>query len=158
MIKQLLKAFMVLGIMFVSFVATQAQPGDPCSGTQPYTYTIDYSAGQYYISTPLIGCSTLTFSGAAVNGWTSTTSCSGGAVESDSMPSFVVNGSTDPDRGGYSGSINGSTPLTCTSKKFKTATSVIVNGVSRTNGSTFTINGANYKVIINHTSCSNYPC
>lgn len=110
--------------------------------------TVDYQAGSWIINATEDFIDTINISG-DVSGYTST-NCTGGVVDNDPL-------STSLAQCIKTKTIN-SGGLSCTDKSYKLPTSLTINGTSRANNSTFTINGHSYKIVINHTACSAYPC
>jgi hypothetical protein len=115
--------------------------------TSNTTLTFQYSSGQFSVSSNYPIADQLTIGG-SVKGYTGTT-CSGGATDSDNFSTTLAPCST-----GYSVITNG---LSCLDKKY-VFSPVTINGTTYTNGSTATINGHAYKIVIIASSCTAYPC
>lgn len=123
---------------------------------EPYTYTVDYAAGQFSVSTPHRGCDQLNFTYLAVNGWTSTSNCLAASTESDYNYGTAITMAGDNTFGASTVYLTGTTPLSTYIHKLKFVNSVYINGTLHYNNDTFTINGHSYKLIVNKIACSTY--
>jgi hypothetical protein len=130
-------------------LTTQRLP-DPATATLTFT---NYQAGSFLFTlSSRIYSTSISISGASVSGFPNGT-CTLPVVESDSASSIVV---INP--GFTTATQPGSTPMSCSTLRYKRVNSISVNGLSRTDGQTITIGKTLVTITIDNTTCTLYPC
>jgi len=94
---------------------------------------------------------TLTFNGCQVKGYITSSTCSGGADDSDNMTAVSI-------PAGSTLATQGNNGLSCADLKYVIASTVTINGTIRHNGDTFAVGSDTCLLVINNTTCSVYPC
>ena len=130
-------------------LTTQRLP-DPATATLTFT---NYQAGSFLFTlSSRIYSTSISISGASVNGFANST-CTLPVFETDSAPSVVV---INP--GFTTATQPGSTSMTCSILRYKRVNSISINGLPRTDGQTMTIGKTLVTIVIDNTTCNNYPC
>jgi hypothetical protein len=133
-----------------TFNLTTNRLTDPATANLTYT---SYSSGVFtFTLSSRIYSTSISITSVSVSGFPNTT-CTLPVVESDSAANTVTinpgsTGATQP----------GSTPMSCSTLRYKRDISISVNGVTRTNGQTITIGGTLVTIVIDSTTCVLYPC
>lgn len=117
--------------------------------TPNVTLNISYSSGQWTASLSAAVGSALTLSNLMVLGYTTTT-CSGGAVDSDAISLTIPAGSLSATQ-----TSNG---LSCIDKKYKFSGQLTVNGTPHANNAAFSVGSQTVTVKWSTSTCSAYPC
>lgn len=128
---------------------TTTLPPDPATSTLTFS---NYKTGTFFFTlSNAIYSTNTTITAADVNGSNGTT-CTP-VNESDSLASFatITSGTT-------AGSGAGNSPMTCGTHSYRKVNSIVVNGITRTNGQTLTIGGTTVTVVINTACNTPYTC
>ncbi len=112
---------------------------------------IRYEQGTWKASADHNIGTTLNFTVCSVLGYITSSTCTGGADDSDSINGLVLNAGTS-----YGQLISGG--LSCIDVRCKLNTNVTINGTIHASGSTFTIGGQSITLTIHQTVCSIYSC
>jgi hypothetical protein len=115
------------------------------------TLTIDYQAGAFSASASAPIGTTLTFTNCNVLGYITSSTCSGGADDSD-----AIDGLTLPAGSTYNDNVTNG--LSCADGRCKVGGSVKINGVIHAGGTSFVLGTQTIHLVINHTTCSSYAC
>ncbi len=115
------------------------------------TLTISYASGAWSASVTAPIPTALNFTNCMVSGYRTSSTCTGGADDSDSINGFTLPANTSF----ASRTTNG---LSCSDTKFKMSSNVTINGTAHATGTAFTIGSQTIHVIINKTTCATYPC
>jgi hypothetical protein len=133
-----------------TFNLTTSRLLDPATANLTFT---KYEAGNFtFTLSSLIYSTSIGISEASVSGFPNIT-CTLPVVESDSTASTVT---INP--GSIRATQPGSTPMSCSTLRYKRVNSISVNGIIRTNGQTITVGGTVVTIVIDSTTCELYAC
>jgi hypothetical protein len=121
---------------------------DPATANLTFT---GYAAGDFtFTLSSRIYSTSITITDAGVSGFPNTT-CTLPINENDSLSATTL-----IPQGNINVIVSGATPMTSNSQRYKRVNSMIVNGVTRTNGQTITVGETVVTIVIDSTTCEIY--